>query len=213
MSASTCTATPLREAIWPASASSPSDTSTAACAKARSRRPIGQQRGGSHVQGALLPELQCAGGIAQGATHPEVVAHLRTIATQRLASAHLPHRCDRQRQRAARGVSPDQRDVVLVGQCEETIGKGFDPVFGRFRQRQCQRAPGRARAHRGQVGQIDRQRLPADVERGGLHREVHAAVERIGSDRRLVIGTRLQQRGVVTDAEQDVVALQVRGGR
>jgi hypothetical protein len=33
-----------------------------------------------------------------------------------------------------RGVATDQRDVVLVGQGEEAIGKGLDPVFRRFRQ-------------------------------------------------------------------------------
>jgi L-aminopeptidase/D-esterase-like protein len=40
---------------------------------------------------------------------------------------------------------------------------------------------------------------------------VHAAVERIGGDHQLFVGTRLQQRGVITDAEQDVVALEGAG--
>jgi len=40
---------------------------------------------------------------------------------------------------------------------------------------------------------------------------VHAAVERVGGDHQLLVGARLQQRGVVTDAEQDVVALEGTG--
>jgi hypothetical protein len=95
---------------------------------------VGQQRGGGHAQRALLPQAQRTGGIAQRATDPDVVAHLCAVAAQCLATADLAHRSDRQRQRATRGVATDQRDVVLVGQGEEAIGEGLDPVFRRFRQ-------------------------------------------------------------------------------
>ncbi len=168
---------------------------------------VGQQRGGGHVQCALLPEAQRTGSVAESAADPDVIANLCAIAAQCLAARHLPHGGDRQRQRATRGVTTDQRDVVLVGQCEETIGERVDPVFAGFRQRKCKRAPRRARAHCGEVGQVYGQRLPADVECRGFGREVHAAVERIGGDHQLFVRAWLQQCGVVANTEHDVVAL------
>ncbi len=95
---------------------------------------VGQQRGGGDAQRTLLPQAQRAGGITQRATDPDVIACLCAVAPQGLATPDLAHRGHRQRQRTARGVATDQRDVVLVGQGEEAIGEGLDPVFRRFRQ-------------------------------------------------------------------------------
>ncbi len=109
---------------------------------------VGQQGGGSDVQCALLPQAQCTGSIAESAADPDVIANLCAITTQGLAAGYLAHRGDRQRQRATRGVTADQGDVMLVGQGEKAIGEGIDPVFAGLGQRQRQRAPSRARAHR-----------------------------------------------------------------
>ena len=155
---------------------------------------------------ALAPLRQAAGGVAQGAGDPDVLARARAAAQQGLPGRHQAVGGDRHRQRAARGVAADQRDTVLPGQIEEAIEEALYPRRIGLRQRQRQGAPRRLRPHRSEVGEIHRQRLPADVRRRCAAREVDAVVQRICGDDELPPRRWRQQRGVVADAQHHVVA-------
>ncbi len=105
-----------------------------------------------------------------------------------------------------RGVAADQRDVMLRGEFGEAVGKAVDERAIGFRQRQREQRPGRRRAHRGEVAEIDRERFPAEVARAGLCRKMHAGDQRIGADDEVVARRDTEDRGVVADAELHVVA-------
>src|SRR5690606_31228239 len=51
-----------------------------------------------------------------------------------------------------------------------------------------------------------RERLPADVDGRGVEREMHAHVESVGGDDQMPARGYLQDRGVIADAENDVIA-------
>ena len=86
------------------------------------------------------------------------------------------HRDD---ERTAHRVAADQRDVVLLGQLEQSRREACDPRLTRFRQRQRQRHPRGLRAHGGDVAEIHGERAIADRTRVDAARKVHALDDRV----------------------------------
>ncbi len=86
------------------------------------------------------------------------------------------------RQRSARGITPDQTDAETVRQGHEPGGKRLEPlgVGDGHRQRQC--CPLRVGPHCSDVAQIDRQRAVTDGLRLELHRKMDPGHERVDCD-------------------------------
>ena len=95
---------------------------------------------------------------------------------------------------------------MFVGQFEEAVEEGVEPGLVAIGQGQGQRAPGRRRGHGGQVAQVHRQRLVADVGRRGVVREMHAGDQGVAGHHQFVARRQGQHRGVVADAPDHVVA-------
>ena len=166
--------------------------------------------GGGQALGRQRPfaaqRAQRQARVAQRAADPDVVAHARAVAPQRLAGGHLAEHGHAQVQRPGRGVAAHQRAGVGVGQGEQAAGQGRQPgVVARAlgRQRQRQRAGQRLGTAGGQVAQVDGQRLVA--ERGGVDvgKEVAALHQHVGAHGQLHAGGRLQEGAVVADAQHD----------
>ena len=168
----------------------------------RTVQPL-SQRDIPHAAG--LPLLQGHRRITQGASDPDVIARLRAVASQCGTLRHAAHGRDADRQRSARGVATHQLDAVRIGQCDEAVQKSVKPGCIGLRQRQRQRAPPRLRAHRSQIGQIHRQRLPADVGRRGLRRKMHATIQGVGGHYQFLARIEPQHGGIVADAQQHPV--------
>ena len=160
----------------------------------------GAQCGG----GAPLQQRQGGSGIPQGAADPEVFTGARTSAPQRATRFDKAVRGHADRQRTAGGVAADEGDAVLHGQRQEAVEEAIQPGGVRRRQGQRKRAPRWLGAHRGQVGQVHRQCLPADVGGRGADGKMHALVEGVGADHQLPAGGDLDQRGIVADAQHHV---------
>ena len=69
-----------------------------------------------------------------------------------------------------------------VGTGEETAREGGDPGLVRARQREREKGPARGGTHRGEVGDVHRQRLPAQVLGVGVGEEVRARHQHVGGD-------------------------------
>ena len=76
--------------------------------------------------------------------------------------------------------------------------------FVRRRQRERERRPARRRAHRGEVGKVDRERLVAERLGVGAGQEMPAFDQHVGGDRQLQAGVGPQQRAIVADPHQRV---------
>ena len=152
-----------------------------------------------------LPSLQRQSRVAERAGDADEVARTRAVAAQRLPGRHLPHRGDADRERPAGGVATDQSRAALQRQFAQAGGEAAHPGFVRLGQGQGEREPARRSAHRGHVGEIYRQSLPADVGGLGVEREVTASDQRVGGHHQLVAGCYAQQSGVVADSERDVI--------
>ena len=170
------------------------------------RRPVEAMAQLHGLQAAGLPLPQRAGGVAQRAGDPDVVVEAGAVAAQATAGRHETLRADGDRERAARGVAADQRDIVRFSQFAEAVEEPVHPVRVGLGQRQRQRRPGRSRTHRRQVAEVDGQRLEADVGGRGVGGEMHAGHQRVGTPRQAHALGRLQQRGIVADAQQHVGA-------
>src|SRR6478672_3107624 len=156
---------------------------------------------------AGAPLRQRRRGIAKRSGDPDVVISLGATAPQRLPFGDEPMHGDANRQGSSRRVAADQRDAELCRQLEEAIEKPVEPRGVGVPHRQRQGRPRRLRAHCGEVGQIDGQRLPAKVEGRRFRREMHAVVERIGGNDQQASGGHAQQRGVIADTEDHIVAI------
>jgi hypothetical protein len=84
--------------------------------------------------------------------------------------------------------------------------EAFDPGGIGLGQGQRQQRPLRVRTHRREVGQIHRERFPADRERVGVHGEVAPRHQRVAHGDQVAITRRHQHRAIVADAEQHVLA-------
>ena len=75
-----------------------------------------------------------------------------------------------------------------------------------LRQRQRQGRPRRACAHRGQITEVDRQRLVAERSGIGIDGKMSPLDQGVDAHRERLPSRRLQQRAVVTDTDQDIIA-------
>ena len=166
-------------------------------------KPRGQ--GGRHrVPG--LPLRQRPRGIAERAADPDIIPDPCAAAAQGLAGRHEAMHGHADRQRAAGGVAAHQGHPMFARQRIEAVEEpGHERRIG-VGQRERERAPGRRGPHRREVGQVHRQRFPANVGRRGPVGEMHAGVEGVHRHHQLHARWRLQQRRVVADPEDDVGA-------
>ena len=150
-----------------------------------------------------LPLGDREGRRAELAGYPEVVARLRAVAAQGRAGGHLADHRDADVERPARGVAADQLAVEAVRQREHAPAESLQPGFVGLRQRQRQREGERPRAHRRQVGQVDRQRLVPERLGVDVVEDMPAADQHVGGDRQaLAACRRAEQRAIVADPEQ-----------
>ena len=91
---------------------------------------------------------------------------------------------------------------MALGQGEKPRGESGEPVRVRRRQRDREQRPARRGAHRGEVGEIDGERLVAERARLRAGREVPALDQHVGGDRELEARVRAQQRAIVADPDQ-----------
>jgi hypothetical protein len=157
-------------------------------------------------QRTTSPLRQRTAGITQRAGHPHVVANAGTAATQRATRFDQTVHGDADRQRSARRIAADEGDAVLRGELEEAVEEGVHPRYITRRKGQRQRAPRGLRAHRGEVRQVDRECLPADIDGSRVVWEMDAAVDRVGRDHQLLTGRHLHDGGVIADAQDHIVA-------
>jgi hypothetical protein len=145
--------------------------------------------------------------IADRAAHVDVVARDGARAQQRHARRHLAEGGDADVERSLRGVAADQLAAVRFGQPEQAPREALQEGFFRPRQGQRQRESERLRAARGQIAQIDCQRLvPEPFGRDG-GQEVAALDQHVGRDRELHAGRRREQRAIVADAQRRTARL------
>ncbi len=142
----------------------------------------------------------------QSAGHIDPVAGLGTTAQQGTAGRHRALDRYRDGERAAGHVPAHQCHVVVFGKLEETFRKTGHPGFVDGGQGQRQRYPARLGAHGSQIGEIDRQRLVAEVYRIHVGKEVYAAHQGIRAHRQLGVGGQGQQGAVVSRAHHHVLA-------
>ncbi len=111
--------TPLARQTCPRSASRPSDTSMQACAMSLSTRPnamrgVGRSRRERSPASRTAPSRHWRSAAAASparAADPHIVADARTVAPQRAPRVDEAVRGDADRERSARGVAADQRDI------------------------------------------------------------------------------------------------------
>ena len=108
---------------------------------------------------------------------------------------------DADAQGAARGVATDQRHIVLRRQLEQTVGQPRHKSFIGLRQTQIEQEPQRLCAHGGQVTEIHRQGLPADIRGRRAHREMASFDQGVGAQGQLAPGRRLDQCGVIANTQ------------
>ena len=170
-------ADPDAVAIWPRSATSPSDTSVIAVAPARRRRGLPVWRLGHQVPTAqhielantAVPQRISSGRSAQLSGDRHGVAWLRAAAAHRLATAevaqhrHRNHPLRRADQITADDARPEQPRLIPhpVGELERLRGSR---VRGRA---ECDDERGGLRTHRLDVGGVLRDGLTAHVMRCG----------------------------------------------
>ncbi len=159
------------------------------------------------VEGAFAQQVgERQGCISQSAGHIDAVTGFGTAAHQSATGRHRPLDRHRDGERPAGHVPAHQRHVVVLGELKESFGKAGDPALVDGRQRQRQRDPARFGPHGGEIGEIDRQRLVAEIDRIHVGEEVHAADQGIRAHRQLGVGGQGQQGAVVSRAHHHVLA-------
>ena len=168
--------TPLAIATWLRSATSPSLTSTIAVAP--SSAAVGPSAyGGSGRRCAATSDTgerkpraehgQPGGGPAEPAGDRDHVAGAGAGPGHRRAALQVAERGDGERQRVDRGPRRRRRTVAptMPHSVAHPVGEALQPVTRGPAARQADQQPGRRRAHGGDVGQVLRGRLAADVVR------------------------------------------------
>ena len=134
------------------------------------------------------------------------VARPGPAAAERRAG-HAPDEGDREDDAAGRraGVAPDERHAVLLGHVQEPGVELVDVRHGEVRgQREGQQRQPGLPAHGGDVGDVDRDRLGADVaKRGGGPAEVDALEQGVRRQEERLPAPGHRGR-VIPDADQDV---------
>ena len=99
---------------------------------------------------------------------------------------------------------------MRVGQREEAARERREPDGVVVGQRAGEQRPARRRAHRRHVGQVDRERLVAELLRIDVGEEMPAVDQHVDGHRELAARRGREQRRVVADAQMHRAA---RGGR
>ena len=153
-------------------------------------------------------------GVAEGAGHGDEVPRTGARAEHRSPLRDRPEDRHRDGERAGAGhVPPDDRDPVRArtgAEAPRDPPHRRDARRGRERERH-QGADG-AGAHGGEVGEVHRERLPADVGRGGAAVEVDARDHRVHRHDEVLAGGGTEHRRVVARADDDA-ALRGAGAR
>ena len=116
--------------------------------------------------------------------HPDVVAATRAIAAQGASGGQLAQRGDAERERAARRIAADEVDAVTPGAGEKALAERADPGLVRRRQAAGQQGPARFSAHRGEIGHIDGERLPAQLKGVGIGKKMRSRHQHVRADRK-----------------------------
>ena len=144
---------------------------------------------------------QTKAGQAGAAGNPDLVADFGAVAAQRPTRFDFANGGNTEVEWASGGIATDQVNAVFGGAGEEAFSKFGNPRFIGCWERAGQRDPARLGAHRGEVGKIDGQRLPAQIFRIGIGQKMRAGDQHVGRDGELLARCRLHQGAVVTGAE------------
>ena len=150
----------------------------------------------------LQPTGDCPGRCAERARDPQIVARPRPVATQGGIRRHFAEHRDAKIERTSGGVAADQLAVVGIGKRKQSARKPSQPALVDLRQCHGQRKAERARAHRGQVRQIDRERFVAQRSGIDIGKKMPALDQHVGGDRDRLAGPGADQGTVVADAKQ-----------
>jgi len=136
----------------------------------------------------------------------EFVAGLRAGAGERLPLRHFAEDGGGEVERPARGVAADQGHAVAPREAAKARREAADEgrIVGRQGQRQKREA--RLGTHRGEVRQVHRQRLPAEVARRRAGREMHALDQGVDAGDPLLAARQREHGRVIADAECDIRA-------
>ena len=140
-------------------------------------------------------------GEAGLAGHPKIVAQLRAVTAQGTTAGDFAQSGEAQVERPARRVAADKIRAVTLGAGEKAVGKGGNPRFVGLWQTTGEQHPARPGAHRRQIGQIHRQRFPAELEGIGVRQEVRAGDEHVGRNCQFHAGGGRQQGAIVTGSK------------
>ncbi|MNS92320.1 hypothetical protein D3C72_1264520 [compost metagenome] len=144
-------------------------------------------------------------GIAEGAGDPDIVAGARGVAAQRLTAGHIAEHGDGQRERPLGRIAADQFAAVGIGQHQHAGGQFGQPGGVRLGQGQREREGAWFGAHRGEIGEIDRQCLMAERTRRHIGEEMATADQHVGADGQLMARTAVDQRAIVAHAQRGLV--------
>ncbi len=139
--------------------------------------------------------------IAEHSRDPHVIAGPRSVAPQCGSARRFAHDLHANVERAARCVTADKIDPEAPRERHEAARKTREPVRVSRGQRQRERRPAGCRAHRRQIGKIDRKRLVAELPRIGIAPEMAARDQHIGRDHEFASPLHIDERGIVTHAE------------
>ena len=144
-------------------------------------------------------------GVADGARNEDAVAGLGAGAAHHGALRHAAEHRDRDRDRPGRavGIAAEQRAAVEHGVAAQAFGKVGEPTLADIgRQREAEQEAERLGALRRQVGQVHAQRLAGYVLRRVVGKEMHAADDSVGLEHEIAAGRRLDEGGIVGQAER-----------
>ncbi len=142
--------------------------------------------------------------IAELSRDVDDVAGTRATAPQRGAGRQLADGRDAQRARPARRIATDQLHVVFARERVEAAHELRDPCGIGIRQCAGEQREPRQRAHRGQVGQVDGERLVPQRARIAAREKVPILDQHVDGDDVLHAGRRREHRTVVADADPHV---------
>ncbi len=171
------------------------------------RRGHKQARKALHSLFGFQPQFalmvgECGGRIAQRAGYPDVVANLCSITPQSLAGRHFTDDGDIQRdQAAARGVTADDLDAMLLRQAKKATRKALDKFFVCLRQCDGKQRIAWCRAHCGQVRQVDCHGFMTNRAGAVRGRKMSARDQHVGGNRQFHAGRGFEQGAIVAHAQ------------
>src|SRR5579885_3337557 len=155
--------------------------------------------------------IETGGGCAEGAGDAERIAHVRAAARDGVAALNGTKQGDIEDELLAL-VCPHTRDVAAHDGCSERFGfqahTGIDLLqqVKREMRRDDERDQSIARlpAHRGNIAQVDGQRLASNLLwAAALKREMHSLYLAIDSRQQKLLAADIKNGGIVTHAQHD----------